>query len=54
MAPSVECSTVAITKGATGENRHQTTEYGFGRIELPAATMIVSEACEQPITYKPL
>lgn len=40
MAPSLEYSTVAITKGATDENRNQTTENGFGRIELSAAAIV--------------
>jgi len=40
VAPSVECSTVAIMKGATDESRHQTTEDGLSRIELLVATIV--------------
>ena len=49
MAPSVEYSKVAITKGATDENRHQTTQDGFGRIELLAATIVFP----QPVSSLP-
>jgi len=40
VAPSVEYSTAAITKGATDENSHEATEDGLGRIELLAATIV--------------
>jgi hypothetical protein len=54
MAPLVEYSTVAITKEATDENSHQTTEDGLDRIELLAPTNSVSAAREQPIIHKSL